>query len=169
MRSILLPVLIQRRAARAAPAMTWVIACFIALGAMTAVSAQTPAKARVIASGYSFVVDIADTRASQARGLGGRRHLGAHEGMLFLYTDKSHHAFWMKDMVIPIDIIWLDNRRIVHIEHYVRPPAPNTPDHALRTYTPPQPANLVLEIAAGRARELKLKPGDLVGYDFSGR
>jgi hypothetical protein len=124
-------------------------------------------KARVTANGHTFIVEVADTSAAQALGLGGRKHLGPSDGMLFVYKDKSRHTFWMKGMLIPIDMVWLDNRRIVHIERRVPPPAPGTPEYSLPTYTPPEPANFVLEVAAGRADALGLKVGDTVSYDFS--
>ena len=138
--------------------------------AVTPVSAQQPlAKAEVIIHGRVFRVDVADSPAGQAKGLGGRKHLAADEGMLFVYADKRRHGFWMKGMFIPIDMIWLDNRSVVHIEHEVPPPKPGTDDRALPTYRPPEPGNFVLEIAAGRAREISLKVGDRVAYRFDVR
>lgn len=138
--------------------------------AVTPASAQQPlAKAEVIIHGRVFRVDVADTPAGQAKGLGGRKHLAADEGMLFIYADKRRHGFWMKGMFIPIDMIWLDNRSVVHIEHEVPPPKPGTDDRALPTYRPPEPGNFVLEIAAGRAREISLKVGDQVAYRFNVR
>lgn len=138
--------------------------------AVAPVSAQQPlAKAEVIIHGRVFRVNVADTPAGQAKGLGGRKHLAADEGMLFVYADKRRHGFWMKGMFIPIDMIWLDNRSVVHIEHEVPPPKPGTDDRALPTYSPPEPGNFVLEIAAGRAREISLKVGDRVAYRFNVR
>ncbi len=138
--------------------------------AVTPVSAQQPlAKAEVIIHGRVFRVDVADTPAGQAKGLGGRKHLAADEGMLFVYADKRRHGFWMKGMFISIDMIWLDNRSVVYIEHEVPPPKPGTDDWALPTYRPPEPGNFVLEIAAGRAREISLKVGDRVAYRFDVR
>jgi hypothetical protein len=125
------------------------------------------AKARVTAGGHTFLVDVAESPEAQSLGLGGRQHLGPSDGMLFLYSEKSRYTFWMKGMLIPIDMIWLDNRRIVHIERRVPIPAPGTLEFSLPTYAPEQPANFVLEIASGRADELNLKEGDLVSYDFS--
>lgn len=130
-------------------------------------AAFTYAHAKVTAGGHTFMVDVADTTDKQTLGLGGRKHLGPSDGMLFIYTDKSRYTFWMRGMVIPIDMIWLDNQRIVHIERRVPPPAPGTPDYDLPTYAPREPANFVLEIAAGRSDELHLHDGDLVTYDFS--
>ncbi len=95
--------------------------------------------------------------------------MGKGKGMLFLYTHRGQQAFWMKGMRFPIDIIWLDNRRIVHIEHDVPPPPRGTSDADLPVYRPARPANAVLEIAAGIARELGLRNGALVRFDFGNR
>lgn len=112
-------------------------------------------------------VDVADSPELQSRGLGGRRHLAPNAGMLFVYDQKGRYAFWMRGMFIPIDIIWLDNRQVVHIEHNVPPPSRGTPDARLATYRPDTPANLVLELAAGRAKALGLKVGSQVRYRFN--
>jgi len=124
------------------------------------------AQGGVVIAGERFIVELADTPPLQARGLGGRAHLGANRGMLFVYAQRERHTFWMKDMLIPIDIIWLDNTRVVHIEHRVPPPAPGTPDWRLPTYRPPRPANLVLELPAGRAAALGLRVGSEVELIF---
>ena len=125
------------------------------------------AKAEVIVGKEVIRVDVADTPSLQSKGLGGRKRLAPNAGMLFVYTEKGRHAFWMRGMFIPIDIIWLDNRRVVHIERDVPPPPPGTPESKLTTYASPSPANLVLELAAGRARELGLKVGSQVTFRFN--
>ncbi len=124
-------------------------------------------KAKVVLGGQTFLVELADTPEAQSLGLGGRAQLAPERGMLFLYEARGRHSFWMKGMLIAIDMIWLDNSRIVHIEHRVPAPAPGTPLGALPTYQSAEPANAVLEIAAGRAAALALKAGDFARFDFS--
>lgn len=124
-------------------------------------------KAEVIIGKEVIRVDVADTPSLQSKGLGGRKHLAPNAGMLFVYTEKGRHAFWMRGMFIPIDIIWLDNRRVVHIEQNVPPPPPGTPEAKLATYVSSSPANLVLELAAGRAKDLGLKAGSQVTFRFN--
>ncbi|MFI5399480.1 MAG: DUF192 domain-containing protein [SAR324 cluster bacterium] len=126
-------------------------------------------KAKVKAGGQVFRLDVAELPEDQARGLGGRKALRPDEGMVFVYRERQQPGFWMHGMLIPIDMLWIDTDRIVYIVHRAPPPKPGTPDAKLPVYTPPVPANLVLEIAAGRARELDLKVGDKVEFDFSGR
>ncbi len=158
---------VHRMRTGAARSLTGLLAAALLLALTALVTAATMPKARVTAGGHTFLVDVAETPDTQTLGLGGRKHLGPSDGMLFVYTDKSRLTFWMKGMFIPIDMLWMDNRRIVHIEHRAPPPKPGTPESALPTYQPDVPANFVLEIAAGRADELHLKEGDLVTYDLS--
>jgi hypothetical protein len=134
-------------------------------GPARAGAAEMP-KARVEFAGHTLRVDVADTDDLQRRGLGGRPRLAPDEGMLFVYAERARHAFWMKGMLIPIDMIWLDGRRVVHIAHDVPPPAEGVPDARLPTYEPAEPADLVLELAAGRARQLGLQVGSLLRFDF---
>jgi uncharacterized membrane protein (UPF0127 family) len=140
-----------------------------ALGPAADSSAAAPGmtQARVMLAGQEFVVDVAETPGQQSLGLGGRKRLASGEGMLFLYPDKATRTFWMKGMVISIDIIWLDNNRIVHIEHRVPPPLPGAPQSTLPTYVAPSPANGVLEIAEGRAAQLGLRVGDFARLIFN--
>lgn len=148
-----------------APNLWLALALPILLSCQGAVSHAMPT-AKVVMGGEVFRVDVADTPSLQRRGLGGRAALGAHEGMLFLYPRKGQQSFWMRGMLIAIDIIWIANERIVHIEHRVPPPKPGTPLSHLRTYAPREPANAVLEIAAGRAKEMNVNVGDRVSFEF---
>ena len=127
------------------------------------------ATADVTINGHVIHVQLAETPAEQSRGLGGRRKLGPNEGMLFLYPTKSGLSFWMKDMLISIDMIWLDNTQVVHIESKVPYEPPGTPDSQLPTYSSPTPANGVLELAAGRAQELGLKIGGKISISFNSK
>ena len=61
-------------------------------------------------------VEVADTPATQQRGLMGRRHLAEDHGMLFLFHEPTTAAFWMKDTLIPLSIAFYDgHRRIVDV------------------------------------------------------
>ncbi len=148
-------------------AVAFALALSVALPGASPRAEPALSQARVKLGETVFLADIADTPSTQSRGLGGRARLEPHDAMLFLYKQKTIHTFWMKGMLIPIDILWLDNRRIVYIAHRVPPPAPGTPDSQLPTYASAVPANAVLEIAAGRAAQLGLRVGDSARFDFS--
>ncbi len=143
------------------------VALSLACGCVPPSVAAGPMTARVAFGGQEFRVVVAVTPQSQIKGLGGRRSLGPDEGMLFVYDQPGDRAFWMRGMVISIDILWLHNYRVVHIEHNVPPPKPDTPDRELPIYRSPEPGNFVLEIAAGRAAELGITPGSRLVIEFS--
>ena len=114
-------------------------------------------------SGKEIPVEVADTLKKRSLGLGKRNSLKKGWGMLFVFEKRKPHRFWMKDMQFPLDIIWLDNHRIVHIIHNVKPA--NSMDK-LEVMTSPVPANFVLEIAAGRSAILSLKTGQQMRFKF---
>ena len=113
--------------------------------------------------GIEIPVEVADTLQKRSLGLGKRSGLKKYWGMLFVFEKRKTHRFWMKDMQFALDIIWLDNNRIVHILRNVQPAIKGEKPAIL---VPHDPANFVLEIEAGRAFELKLKQGDLLKYNF---
>ncbi|MBC8219750.1 MAG: DUF192 domain-containing protein [Proteobacteria bacterium] len=114
-------------------------------------------------AGIEIHVEVADTSQKRSLGLGKRSGLKKDWGMLFVFEKRKTHSFWMKDMQFALDIIWLDNYRIVHILRNVQPAIQGEKPSIL---APPAPANFVLEIEAGRASELRLKQGDLLKYNF---
>ena len=114
-------------------------------------------------TGIEIPVEVADTSGKRSLGLGKRSKLKKDWGMLFVFKKRKTHRFWMKDMQFALDIIWLDNYRIVHILRDVQPIIQGGKKAILK---PPAPANFVLEIEAGRVSELRLKQGDLLKYNF---
>tara|TARA_B100001250_G_C19366838_1_gene600120 strand:- start:113 stop:580 length:468 start_codon:yes stop_codon:yes gene_type:complete len=114
-------------------------------------------------SGIQIQVEIADTISKRNLGLGKRSFLKKNWGMLFVFDKLKAHHFWMKDMNFPLDIIWLNNNRIVHI---IENANPSNSGVNLPILKPLEPANFVLEIAAGQANKLKLKKGDFLNYKF---
>ena len=114
-------------------------------------------------TGEEIPVEIADTLNKRSLGLGKRTSLKKGWGMLFVFEKRKPHRFWMKDMQFPLDIIWLDNHRIVHIIHNAKPV--NSSDEP-EVMTSQVPVNFVLEIAAGRAAKLRLKTGQRMKFKF---
>jgi uncharacterized protein len=112
-------------------------------------------------SGASVTAELARTDAERARGLMFRPKLLPDQGMLFVFEREEPHAFWMKNTLIPLDILWLDrDRRVVHVEKDV-PPCKSDP---CPSYGPARAALYVLELAAGAAARLGLKPGDRLDF-----
>jgi uncharacterized membrane protein (UPF0127 family) len=108
-------------------------------------------------------VQVADTEAKRTKGLSGVAVLDAASGMLFVFGSKGvTPIFWMKDMLIPLDIIWISGGKIVRIDKNIPSPTPGTPDINLKTYSAGQPIDYVLEVNAQFADKNKIKVGDAV-------
>ncbi len=110
---------------------------------------------------HAFAVDIAKIPSEQVRGLAGCPSLAEKTGMYFPQDKPTDTAIWMKGMVIPIDIVWIAEGKVIAIHEYVPPPS-NLKTELLPRYTPPQPVTGILEIAAGETTRLKISVGDLV-------
>lgn len=100
-------------------------------------------------------VIAADERA-QDRGLGGVTRLPPGQGMLFVFGRPQPLVFWMKGMLIPIDIIFIHQGRVVKLVSNIQPP---TWVGRVLTTGPPVRADMVLEVSAGEARRHGLKVG----------
>lgn len=95
----------------------------------------------------AFRFEIADTDAEHAQGLSGREDVPPGYGLLFIFDRKERYGFWMKDMLVSIDMIWLaDDGTVLAIDEAVSPDTYPTP------FYPPEPVRLVLETRAGEAR-----------------
>jgi uncharacterized membrane protein (UPF0127 family) len=106
-------------------------------------------------------VDIAKTDGERERGLSGRASLRDDEGMFFIFPEKGRYGFWMKDMNFPIDIIWMNDHKIVWIEKNVDPQI-GVSEEKLSIYIPDEDADSVLEIKGGKSDELNFFIGDVV-------
>lgn len=116
-----------------------------------------------IPDGTLFVAEIADTPERWQRGYMNRAEVGENEGMIFVFPYPEVHPFWMKNTLVPLDILWLDERlSIVHLEAMVPPcrkdPCPN--------YGPARKVRFVLELRGGTAARHGLKPGDPIAIAF---
>ena len=113
--------------------------------------------------GVSIPVEVSDTPEKRSLGLGKRDKLENGWGMLFVFEKRIPHSFWMKNMRFPIDIIWLDNQRIVELAENVPPPQEG---ESPKVMEPRLPSNFVLELESGRARALGLNVGQKLSFKF---
>lgn len=104
-------------------------------------------------------VELARTDAARGQGLGGHAPLDEREGMLFIFEQPGLHAFWMKGMTFPLDIIWIEDERVVHVEAGIPAPSPNEDDSSRPIYSPAAPARYVLEVNAGFAQKYGISRG----------
>lgn len=128
---------------------------------LTQIKATQPMAVR-LPSGRVVRVQIASTPSELNQGLSGRDQLSDSEGMLLVFPEVGLHSIWMKDMNIPLDIIWLDeDGEVVHLAENVPVPADTS---NLPVYVNEQPAKYVLELAAGTASEVGLEVGESVTF-----
>ncbi|HRO14261.1 MAG TPA: DUF192 domain-containing protein [Paracoccus sp. (in: a-proteobacteria)] len=133
------------------------------LGAGAANSAAClPGRALILsADGRStgFGVEIADDPQERAQGLMNRRDLPRGQGMLFIYDSAQPVNFWMKDTLIPLDMLFFDARGVLRHVHAGARPLDLTPVPGAVPGDPQPDRLLVLEIAGGEAARLDLAPG----------
>jgi hypothetical protein len=102
-------------------------------------------------------IEVADTEAKQTLGLGNRDSLAANSGMLFVLDQLESHQLWMKDMRFNIDMIWINQDKIiVAIAGNV---APNTYP---QSFSADYPSPYVLEVNGNYAKAHNINIGDRV-------
>jgi len=111
-----------------------------------------------------FSVEYAKTDDERAKGLMFRRELPEGKGMLFDFSPEQPVAMWMKNTYVSLDMIFIaGDGRIIRI-------AENTVPESLATISSGGPAKGVLEVVAGTAKKLGIRPGDRVAHPlFSGK
>ncbi len=135
-----------------------VVGALLGVGYIITVS-RTSIQPKSIAQfgGVSLRIELATTTAARERGLGGRTSLTNDEAMLFVFPSDDYYGFWMKDMIVPIDVFWLDDQgQVVWVERNLAPQTyPNV-------FYPPVPTRYVLETVAGFARAHTIATGTLL-------
>ncbi len=107
----------------------------------------------------TVTVEVAATPTQQSVGLMYRKELGASAGMLFVFNETVEHPFWMKNTVLPLDMIFIgDDRKIVGI---VADAVPFT----TTARTCGLPSRYVLEVNAGFSAKHGLKAGDQITFE----
>ena len=106
-------------------------------------------------------VDVADTDEERSLGLSKRDFLEEGNGMLFVFEEEGYHGIWMKEMIFPIDIVWLDkNKIVVHKEENVSPAT------FPKAFYPSQPSLYVLETSAHFLNDVNVKIGTPAEFCF---
>ena len=112
-----------------------------------------------------FSVEVAANAEQRIRGLSGRASLDPGTGMLFIFEKPERFRFWMKQMEISLDIVWIgSNCEVVDVSENVPFPDKETPLEDLPRYSPESRAKFVLEINGGEAADLGLGIGDKVEF-----
>ena len=139
------------------------IPLFIAMLACQACAASptTNASPTVSLDGHAFTVEIAATPAEQEHGLMDRTSMPADHGMLFVFPDSQPRTFWMKNTLIPLDMLFFDaSRHLVAIQANAQPCKADP----CQLYPSNEPARYVLELNAGVAAKLGARKGDVITF-----
>lgn len=106
-----------------------------------------------------FFVEAAKTNTEREKGLMNRKKLDKNKGMLFIFDKEGIFPFWMKNTLIPLDIIWIDaDKKVVYINENTQ----LCQNLICPSIIPSTKAKYVLEINAGLVKELNIKISDLV-------
>jgi uncharacterized protein len=129
----------------------------------TARGQKLPLSAQITINGQNILLEVARTAQEQSTGLMYRTQLAANRGMLFVFSPPRPVSFWMKNTLIPLDMVFLSNGVVKHISAKVPPCKTST----CPAYGPdPKIAiDSVIELPSGRAAELRLKVGDRLKVD----
>jgi uncharacterized protein len=104
-------------------------------------------------------VEVVRTESDRARGLMARASLEPDAGMLFVFDESAAHAFWMKNTLIPLDMIFIDDEgRIVGIVERAEPLTLGLRDVG-------KPSRYVLEVNGGWSAARGVRPGDRVSFE----
>jgi uncharacterized protein len=103
-------------------------------------------------------IEVADNDAEREQGLMYRDTMAENNGMLFLMETEEMQAFWMKNTILPLDIMFVDGeRRIVNIQKNCKP-------YSLDQLPSARPALYVVEVNAGFADKYAIKDGDFISF-----
>jgi uncharacterized protein len=103
----------------------------------------------------SFFIETVEEEGQRIKGLSGKESMKENRGMLFKFEQEEYWSIWMKDMLFPLDIIWLDqNLVVVDLKENV------SPETYPSSFSPQKPAKYVLEINAGLCEKYQIKIND---------
>ena len=124
------------------------------------VETESPSGPVVTLGGVAFRVELAISSEERILGLSGRPPLAPGAGMLFVLEQAERSSFWMRGMLFPLDMVWIDAEcTVVHITRNAPAPAPAQALADLPRFGPPVPILYVLEINAGEAESAGITVG----------
>jgi uncharacterized membrane protein (UPF0127 family) len=136
-------------------------------------TSQSPTTATVTIAGETFKLELALNTKTRARGLMGRSSVLEGGGMLFVFPKASNRSFWMKNCLIPIDLLFLDSRGTITAVHQMPTEEARGPsesefayDSRLTHYWSNGPARYAIELESGEASRLGIRVNDRITLDF---
>ncbi len=104
-------------------------------------------------------LEVVATDAARTRGLMWRDHIDDGHGMLFVFDEASDHSFWMKNTLIPLDMVFIGpDQAIVGIHENATP-------HSLAPISVGHPSRWVLELAGGYTGRAGIATGDRIDFE----
>ncbi len=151
---------------RKLPIMIFVAACAVILSLLLVLALWPATAASTVTfsvgdDDFEFRCEVADSSSERALGLMHRESLPADEGMLFVYEEPQNLTFWMKNTLVPLDIIFVDAGS--HVLNICQAePEPGVPDSELTMYRSSGPAKWAVELNRGTCEEKGIIPGTIV-------
>jgi hypothetical protein len=109
-----------------------------------------------------FLTELAETQEERAKGLMNREKLGENMGMLFIFEEEGEYSFYMKNTLIPLDIIWINlGKQVIYISKNNQPC-----DETCESINPEINAKYVLELNAGVVDKINLKTRDNLIFEI---
>ena len=116
---------------------------------------------QVEVKGKHFEIEVADEHEERVKGLMYREEMAADHGMLFVFELQEPQAFWMRNTLIPLDIMYFDSEKRFVSAHYNVPTCKHGGENC-PNYPSEGEAQYVLELNAGVGEALALRPGDVI-------
>lgn len=114
---------------------------------------------------HSFEVWVAQSPEQRQKGLMFVEEMNRDSGMVFVYDEEDHRSFWMKNTLIPLDIIFIDEEGFIININEARTEL-NLEEHELSRHSSNSPAKYVLELNKGVSNELNISEGDLADFSY---
>jgi len=109
----------------------------------------------------AYQVQVANTEAERIQGLSGVQELPKNGGLLMDFQEDGQWGIWMKDMYIPLDIVWLNSKKeVIYLVANASPELSTT-----KTFIPKNPARYVLELPAGSIQNAGIRKGTVAAFD----
>jgi len=121
-----------------------------------------PGLSEITIGNSKLYVEKATSDEERSRGLSGRTELGANRGMMFVFPTSGTKFFWMKDTLIPLDIIWVANNIVVGTDHMFT--ELDTSLSLVKHYISPSPVDTVIETNLNWTTNNNINVGDKVLY-----
>lgn len=117
---------------------------------------------KIMVGTKEITVAVADSATERMHGLSGCPEIAKDSGMYFVIKPVAQATFWMKDMLIPLDIIWIKDGKVTGVAANIPLPLAGQPDALLPQYKSPNTVDAVLELPANHAAALNITTGTTI-------